>query len=733
MKKFVLLTLFVSSSILSVFANWKLTVLQKNQLKQLKFEHLETRKVETSDFYQEILIPIDSDSILSHNERSLLRIRFSKKDKWGMMNGDFKTLIKPKFDAIEILVNQNSTISTKINHEIQVYLGLLKSKWVIYDQNLKNIDEGGFSSVQSIGMNVLSPTILSQQELNCILKDQGNHKIYNFHNSPLFILSKNGYVRKKHVDFKIMEAQTWFDSNGNEEYRYNWIDRMEYFYQIHGGKWNIFEVNKSQFVSRNWVDSVKLIYVQFKTNEKKLNIQIPLDSFYSNQLNVLMLNYNNLTYDSLYFYLNEWGNSNNFLYSMPFFVLCKDNIEKLLDLSAPNTHFPALTKPVIIYPTNSGAHFIGIRENNKLRFFDLLKHEYYRTEFDMFYPHDNVEISIDPYQSSTLSCTKTIKNQKLCVYCFSNDSFYGINKFEDVDFQQSPYFNPIQFYVDKNLFFICKYLGKWGVSTINICGDRDSVLVPFEYDSLIFDSYNIHGQYFRYLKAKQSNQWFNIGLQNNPIVSFPDQNCENVLLLKSFYDEGHEMMTDYYILTNPQGKHVKRSLIQSKSIISDVHENQLNPSDPSFNSVVGGKTLVYNHFMRKVVDELLYDSIWLISTQEDDENYPLGYQNFVYYNYFNWTRSEDIKNMMTSYNYFTIPYFLIFKNGENAIISDKNKIIVPFTKEKIEVSRVRSRDVTYKKMESENRLEEDMEYEETIYESKFVFKTNNKTYSVDEF
>jgi hypothetical protein len=81
--------------------------------------------------------------------------------------------------------------------------------------------------------------------------------------------------------------------------------------------------------------------------------------------------------------------------------------------------------------------------------------------------------------------------------------------------------------------------------------------------------------------------------------------------------------------------------------------------------------------------------------------------------------------MINSYSYFTIPYFLIFNNGLNAIISDKNEIIVPFTKEKIVVSR---RNIINIKNSGNNETEEDEEYE---YISEYIFSTPTKTFSVN--
>jgi hypothetical protein len=239
------------------------------------------------------------------------------------------------------------------------------------------------------------------------------------------------------------------------------------------------------------------------------------------------------------------------------------------------------------------------------------------------------------------------------------------------------------------------------------------------YDSLLFEYVNIKQFVFCYLKAKLNNEWISIDLHNHRIIP-PNKEEENLLLMKAFFDMGHQGMANYFVLTNPTGTKVKNAIDLSGSY-SD-YEFEVPRIEYMPDGIMGGKTLVYDNYLRKVVDESLYDSIWLITTEVENDNFRGDRVYETYYQYFNWSNNRHLQDMITSYSYVTIPYFLIFKNGLHAIISDNGNILVPFTKEEIDVSR---RNIKREKTSGNMNGNSGKSYE-LVYE--YVFSTFSNTY-----
>jgi hypothetical protein len=671
---------------LNAFSQWKLKIIEESSHKRLQFEHVESRKIETSQSFQDIILPYISDSLFSDIQRKTLRVRYLHKNKWGLMNGQFKTLIKPQFEYLEIFINRYSDVYPDRPSEIRGYLGTKGTKYYVYNLDFKPVDQSGFSAVQGIGMDFQYPTKMPDEDVQRVLREYDNQNLILLHSSPLLVLSKNGIVEKKQLSHSKLEEVTYIDSNGEEFYRMEEVTQNQFYYHIQGASWNLYDVFNQQLWFKQWLDSITFIYIKCSSNPETWNVPFSLDSLQRHSSEAMLVSYNHTDVKLQDFRLFQ---EHSKLWCIPICLISSNGFEHIFDLRNPQKTFPQLNRPAEIFNASIGVHYLGIREHNQLRLFDILQQSYHPQVFDAIYPEEHVTITKPSYEKGyyseiTYTCEKVKINEKLGVYHFEDTQFYEITGLEDVDFKQGSYSNPLGFYTGASRFFIGKSGGKWGLTTLNIIQSKDSISVPFVYDSLVFEHYDMNNIIFWYLKAKQNGLWKLIDLHNNPIM-LPDQEEENVLMMKAFFDMGHQGMSNYYLLTNPIGTKIKNAFKPSQEY-SDYNFEA--PSVVYSNDiVVGGKTLVYNNFLRKVVDETLYDSIWLITAYEENTTFQRGYNNSTYYQYFSWSNPYHVNDMTTSYSYVTIDYYLIFKNGLNAIISDKNEIIVPFTKEPIEVSR----------------------------------------------
>jgi hypothetical protein len=724
--KFFLISLLNVFLTLNAYGQWKLKIIGESSLKKLQFEHISTSKIETSKIFQDIILPPLGDSLFSDSQRKALQVRCLEKNKWGLMNGQFKTLIKPQFNYLEILINKISKFNPEKKPEIQCYLGFKDSKFYLYDLDFKNIDKFGFSSVQGLGMDFEYPTQLSEQDFSSILREQDNQQMVLLHPTPILVLSKHGKRETKHFKYTNQGATLKIDSNGEEFVPCFYDERKVFYYHIADAKWNIYEVFKRKLLFTQWQDSIKFTYVLASNISDTLNNESILDSLNRYPKRGMLVNFNNHEYEKLHEVISSIAHDTKLL-CIPICFISLNASEKIFDLRNTHNTFPNLNRPAEIFNAPTGMSYIGIKENNRLRLYDFIEHSFYEQDFDSIYPNEYVTLPTpahleELYAGRFYNCVKVRMNQKMGVYHFEDSQFYEIKGLEDVDFKQDNYTHPLSFYRGGSKFFIGKSDGKWGLTTLNIFETNDSVAVPFIYDSLVFDHYNINNFVFWFLRAKKNNEWKIIDLQNNPII-IPNKDEENLLLMKEFFDIGHQGMSNYYVLTNPTGTKTRNAIELSDSYSDfDFEAPRIGYTS---DGVSGGKTLVYNNFLRKVVDESLYDSIWLITADDVNNKFDYGYANETYYRYFNWSNSYHLQDMINSYSYFTIPYFLIFKNGLNAIISDKNEIIVPFTKEKIVVSR---RNIINIKNSGNDETEEDEEYE---YVTAYIFSTPTKTFSVN--
>ena len=99
--------------------------------------------------------------------------------------------------------------------------------------------------------------------------------------------------------------------------------------------------------------------------------------------------------------------------------------------------------------------------------------------------------------------------------------------------------------------------------------------------------------------------------------------------------------------------------------------------------------------------------------------------NRDYYEYLNPSNKNHVSEMIGSGEYYSIPYFLIFKEGKKAIVSDKNQIIIPFTSDNIDIQRNRYREPV------KTEVYEIGEEEQYNFISKLIFKTRNSEVEIN--
>lgn len=685
--KILFFTLLNGLLTLNAFGQWKLKIIEEKNFKKLQFEDIETNKIETSKSYQDIWLGAETNALYSDSQRKAMRFRFFNDNKWGLMNGQFKPLIKPQFEYLEIFIDRTSRLYPDKNPEIQGYLGFRDSKFYLYDIDFKMVDKSGLSWLQSIGMDFVFPTQLPVKDVSSILRAYDNEHLILLHSTPILILSKQGKVEKKNINYVTTETVYYLDSNGDEFDQIFEVENNVFYDHIVGAGWNVYEVFKRELLFPQWLDSLKFTYVLASDFSDTLDFDSILKNIQRHTNKGMLVNYDNIHYEKLYEDMRFLKYGNTKLFCLPICISALNGDEKIVDLRNALKNFSNFNRPAEIITSPTGVLYIGIREKNKLRLYDFIKHSFYKQDFDAIYPNEYITLPtpydlVESYSSREYSCLKVRLNQKLGVYNFDVDKFYEIKNLEDVDFKQGYYTNPRSVYTGGTKFFIAKSKGKWGLTTLSIFESNDSISVPFTYDSLIFDFYNINNVVFGCLKAKMNNNWKMIDFHNNRI-EIPNKEEGNLLLVKKFFDMGHQELAEYYVLTNPTGIKINDAITISDEYADDEFPRVHYTTD----GILGGKTLVFNSYLRKVVDESLYDSIWLITCHDENNSFLYGRDYVTYYQFFNWSNSNQLQDMINSYGYFTIPYFLIFKNGLKAIISDKNEIIVPFTREDIEVSK----------------------------------------------
>jgi hypothetical protein len=280
--------------------------------------------------------------------------------------------------------------------------------------------------------------------------------------------------------------------------------------------------------------------------------------------------------------------------------------------------------------------------------------------------------------------------------------------------------NPFEYFSPtKNIFYLAKSNHKWGVSTLNIIQSKDSVLVPFLYDTLIPEKY--YG--LTVLKAKLNDRWFYIDYLNQEI-DIP-QYTDQFFYAKRFFDFSHAQLSSYFLLINPTGMRVKNAFDLDNPVYSDIIPEMRYFNTHNGDIIQGGKFLIYNEMLRRQVDESLYDSIWLIKTNSTQVEYSSEFVNVDNYEYFNPSNMHNVSEMLGSSTFCSIPYFLIFKDGKKTIITDQNKMILPFTSEDIEIKRKSYREIigTVDTEFGEENLFKDV--------SKLVFKTKSSQIEVN--
>lgn len=662
--------------LVSLNAQWKISIIKNNQFVKIKSVQLSTKNEIESAWFDEVLLPkMSEDSIVEEHDFNTVVYRVSKNKKWGLMNTQFKIILKPKYDLLDILISKSNLNVSNVQNTVMAIITKDKIGWTIHQINGSKINNIGVSSIQSIGCEFIEPTLISEAEKACILRDKGNLNIRSTNNVPLLICSQGGEVEKKIYKKTYFQEYEEPDSDGNFYVKRREVQKIENYNQVKNAKWNILNLTSGKMELNEWSDSIFSILVFSYLNDSV--------DFYPNKLKNSMvhnkqylLNFSNQNYEGLFDEILEFGENPDCYVNFPVFVEYRLNkgsffqIKKTFDLK--NIQKPFQNFKIF---NSSLMNFWVLKNFDTLNLYNFTSDTFYHKAFNDLW-EGNLYLPTSEYEDGTLY-HKCKLNHQLGVYTFQKDTFLPIKTYEDVNFSLGTYSNAIEIFRNPQRFFFTKLNGKWGMSTLNIIYDnKDSISIPFIYDEIqCFYKYG-----YTSLKVRQDKTWKFIDFLNHPIDTFP--NSKSQLTVKRFYDENHEQMSKFFFLLNPTAE-----IVES---INNTHKSSGWGNSSENKTGIGsyisrGKVLVYDEMMRKMVNEEIYDSIYLLTT----ENGPYFSSNdpelISELSCFNWSNPTHVKKMKNSSSYFTIPYFMIFKDGASAIIDDENNIVYPFTKEHITV------------------------------------------------
>jgi len=720
MRKFLILSMFLWCLNFPVIGQWKVSVITVNQKKKVKFQHCLNEKVEFSNFFDDILLPNDMDSVLNDSMRSELLIRMSHKNQWGLMDGNFKILLKSNYQAIDLLIESNLLNPPMNSKKAIAIIGKRSNSLFIFDLKGKKLHKANLTSVQAIGCDLIEPTILSDIEKKCIFKDRGHFEIPHLFEHPQLLVSKDGLVSFKEFRFKKMVEFFYFDSFGVENFERRFVDTTEYFQTIVKGKWNILDLETKKLRLNKWADSLGFTLIHGQLNVPQNLKNLNLDSFIpaSNFNQSFYLSSTNLSYQNNFEKNMIQVKSESQFYYYPFIVLYFEN--DLLVLNGNSvSQIPELkirfSRNIGLFNYHNQIYWKSF-DGKQYDLFNLLSFKNFPILFDRIDGSEEFYYQNDTQKIQAIKCQL---NGKFGLFSFSENKFYPLTKLQDIQLSDGVYMNPFEYFSPtKNIFYLAKSNHKWGVSTLNIIQSKDSVLVPFLYDTLIPEKY--YG--LTILKAKLNDRWFYIDYLNQEI-DIP-LNTDQFFYAKRFFDVSHAQLSSYFLLINPTGTRVKNAFYLDDRVYSDIIPEMRYFNTYNGNIIQGGKFLIYNEMLRKQVDESLYDSIWLIQTNSTPV-YSSEFVNVNNYEYFNPSNMRNVSEMLGSSTFYSIPYFLIFKDGKKTIITDQNKMIFPFTSEDIEIKRNSYREIIGTV---------DTEFgEENLfkYVSKLVFKTKSSQIEVN--
>ena len=721
MRKFIFGFLFIFIANQTLWAQWKISIVTEMQLKKVQFKQISTGKIVGSKFYDDILLPKGVDTIFNDSMRSNLFIRMKKKNLWGAMNGNLEVIVNPSFHSIDILYERN-LLQPSNQNSIIALLAKKDLSWFVFDFQGNKLHKKELTSIQSIGCGLSQPRMMSELDEQLIFKDIADLSTLHLFDHPYLVISNGGVAKTKSFRYKKLVEYGLFDSIAVDVIiERKIIDTLENYQVVSNAKWNLLDLKLKQLKLDQWADSFGFTMIHGKLNVPQNDEKIKLDSFIP-ESNMNLSFYETSTNSNYqYNFLNYRLNSSfSQFYFHPLIAAFYNSGVQMFD-GNPTLNLPRITfkiQKIIGVLIQQNRIFWKCYEGQKISIIDVLKLVENPRLFDWIDGREELTIENDSLKFRGLKCRL---GGQFGFYSLIDNQFYPVRKLQNMQLYDGVYVNPSEYFNQtKHIFYIAQSNGKWGVSTMCLLNSKDSVLVPFQYDTIIPEEH--YG--LKMLKAKMNDQWIYIDYLNN-VIDVPPQ-TDQFLYSKRFFDAGHGQLSTYFLLLNPTGKKVKNAFMLTDQMfvegISEARFLNLYNGDV----ILGGKFMVYNEMLRKLVDESLYDSIWLITSNSVHFQSLVGDVNVDYYNFFNPSNKEQVSEMIGSGEFQSIPYFLIFKNGQKAIVSDQNKFIVPFTAEDIEISRKRyyaNLNITLNENE-----EEENQYE---FVSKLIFKSKSSQIEVN--
>lgn len=696
---YIILFCFQSKAI----CQWKLNIETKNQLSRIILTNTINHEIQQTKWFDQILTNYHSDTILSNKQLNDVYFRVKTKSSWGLLNSKLNQIVKCKFKSIDILREENQKNISRSDVKILGFIAKnQKDKLILLDTLGNHISKLEFGFIQFYGVRFDYPELLNDPS-----KYQFFHQKHVLQKEfiPIAIANIGGKIDREVHSCKFNFPVQKFDDQGeiieilHHEEVYN-----DTTFICQSGKWNILDLSGGHFISKEWVDSVKIPMI-------KLSDDFNLDSLNYKYDQIRFLDFS-MTQKEFCNWFHEY-NDRYFLINT--YVLFHSNNEwNGITLYQSNSiEFNQLYINKVKLFKFHEFNALGLYHNNELKLYNMHSDKLLKANFNEIY-----EEQMNPRFTNELNYYKCMINGNLGLYCLQNDSFIPLSDYQNVDFLNGNYQDPRDFYENfPRIYYYTKKNGFWGVSTINWMGQMDSVAVPYEYDTLI----ETKNTYVTSILAKKGDAWLNIDYHNNILTPMPE--THNVLYLKEFYDYAHGEITTYFILLNPTGIAIKDKIEMNDF---DEFEN-VSPQRKIGNNpnqiVLGGKILIYNEMGKLLVDPVLYDSIFPIVSGHCHQ-----YQDFdtliTNYEFFDWGNPTSVKTMFFKENYQTTKYFRIIKDQKEAIISAQGELILPFDTSKIAVEKHHFSGYV-------NEVDSDgYEYEVPVNQSKLVFKNKIKTVKI---
>ena len=604
MKKNLFITICLLLLFNSITAQWKVSIITENQLKKVVFQQLSTGKIESSQWYEEVIMPMDVDTLYHDSMRSNFLIRIRKNNQWGVLNGKLKLLIKIEHQSIDFL-RENSLLYQTVSQNKRIAILTRKAQnWFVYDLYGRKLHKSGLSAVQSIGCDLEEPIMMSHVEKVLIFKDRDVINIPHLFEHPQLVVAINGTNTTKEFRYKKLIEYITFDSNGTEEFVQKWIDTVEQFQLITQAKWNLLDLQSKKLQFKEWADSLGFTVIHGAINVPQNLDQLKLDSFkpqvHSNHSYFQIST--NSNYQSKFLQNLDYHSIDQFFYH-PWLVVFYKNNRQILNFNTKiSSQKSTLNMERNIEILNHQQQiYWKYWEGDKIALFDVLNGKKISILFDWI---DGNEIFTKKNDTMEINGLKCQINGQFGFFSLLENKFYPVKKLQDIHLSEGKYVNPREFfYESKHVFYIAKSNHKWGVSTMSLNQNKDSILVPFQYDTIISEQY--YG--LNLLKAKKNKNWMYIDYLNNQI-ELPPQ-TDQVFFTKRFFDVNHGQLSTYFLLINPTGKILKNAFqIDDQSYLDGYFETRsLGPFRGDI--IEGGKFIIYNEMLRKQVDESLYDSI----------------------------------------------------------------------------------------------------------------------------